>query len=336
MLGAGAVACLVLLGSATFQLGTSVGAAAAAPSGGAAAPGAGQSVPHPGSSSNLFGVSCASPGSCWAVGAYLNGNRTDVNQALHWNGTKWSLTATPDPGGTGAGAFRLNGVACATSADCWAVGRYISGNGADLNQALHWNGARWSSAFVPSPGGTALYDVSELNGVRCTSSADCWAVGDYFNANRASLNQALHWNGRTWSLAATPDPGGTGAFAFSALNGVACATSADCWAVGRYVSGNRTNVNQALHWNGRKWSLAATPDLGGTGAGAFSTLRGVACATSADCWAAGSAFTSAGALVNQALHWNGRTWSLAATPDPGWHRWGRQQLPARCGLRRTG
>jgi hypothetical protein len=94
-------------------------------------------------------VACAAPANCWAVGQYgtiSNGGGVVVNQALRWNGRKWSLAATPDPAGTAN--FDINGlwsVGCISPASCWAVGFYASGNGVDLNQALRWNGTRWST-----------------------------------------------------------------------------------------------------------------------------------------------------------------------------------------------
>ena len=279
VLGLGGVTCLVLFGSAEGLLGTPVGAAAAAPSGIPAAPGAGRLVPHPGSSSFLAGLSCPSPGNCWAVGSYRNRSGALVNQALHWNGARWSRVSVPSPGGTALhNLSELAGVSCPLPRSCWAVGSYRNRSGALVNQALHWNGARWSRVSVPSPGGTASRRVSLLIGVRCTSSANCWAVGGYINRNAALLSQALHWNGRTWSRVLTPEPGGTRAGANSMLSDVACTASANCWAVGLYDNGNGASLNQALHWNGTKWSRVPTPDPNGAGAGASKTLNGVTCA----------------------------------------------------------
>ena len=56
-------------------------------------------IPNPGLGSSLLtGISCASPISCWAVGSYGNDQGAQVNEALGWDGTKWSLAATPNPG----------------------------------------------------------------------------------------------------------------------------------------------------------------------------------------------------------------------------------------------
>jgi hypothetical protein len=37
-----------------------------------------------------------------------------------------------------------------------------SGGQIVTNQALHWNGRKWSKIAVPGPGGTAVGDASEL------------------------------------------------------------------------------------------------------------------------------------------------------------------------------
>jgi hypothetical protein len=38
---------------------------------------------------SLSSVRCTSPSNCWAVGDSELGNSVDINQILHWNGTKW-------------------------------------------------------------------------------------------------------------------------------------------------------------------------------------------------------------------------------------------------------
>ena len=50
-------------------------------------------VPNPaGITSNHFndvvGLSCVSPGNCWAAGSYGDTSRS-LNEVLHWNGRKW-------------------------------------------------------------------------------------------------------------------------------------------------------------------------------------------------------------------------------------------------------
>ncbi len=61
---------------------------------------------------------------------------------MHWNGTAWSLTLTPDPGGTADGSVSsLKAVRCTATTNCWAVGQVDD----RFNQALHWDGTMWSA-----------------------------------------------------------------------------------------------------------------------------------------------------------------------------------------------
>ena len=216
-------------------------------------------------------------------------------------------------------ASQLEAVSCASSSNCWAVGTYAH-NGAGLNQALRWNGTQWSQVTVPSPGGTASGDISELFGVHCNSATDCWAVGDY-ESGGPELNEALHWNGRRWSVVSTPAPAGTTSSDINELLGIWCTAASNCWAAGEYGSftgPNETLFNQALHWNGRKWSVVSTPEPGGAAANAESVLESVHCTSASNCWAAGAYGNIIPLLLlNEALHWNGTSWSLVTIPSPG-------------------
>jgi hypothetical protein len=64
------------------------------------------------------------------------------------HGKKWTKVTAPDPDGTGAGkGNELFAATCVSSANCWAVGNYGSttvGDGVGRNEALHWNGKKWS------------------------------------------------------------------------------------------------------------------------------------------------------------------------------------------------
>ena len=197
----------------------------------------------------------------------------------------------------------LFGVHCVSARDCWAVGTYEKHH-AGLNEALHWNGRHWSAAPMPLPGGTQAGDVSELFDVTCTSARNCWSAGEYGTIAGASerlRNQALHWDGRRWSVAAVPDPGGTSAGDISLLDGVRCVTARDCWAVGAEgtIGSSIKVLNEALRWNGTRWSLHATRDPGGTGNGDVNHLNAVRCTSTTFCWAVGDRQRAGGADVNQ-------------------------------------
>jgi hypothetical protein len=270
----------------------------------------------------LSDVACRSSADCWAVGSYTLPSEDGIvsrNEALHWNGRKWALEHTPDPAGTtGNDANWLAGVRCPAAHNCIAVGVMdtVTDTGtADLNEVLHWDGKKWRTVAVPSPGPANGGGFSELASLTCTSPASCWAAGVYGtvgdNMPSTILSQVLHWNGSRWSRASIPEPGGTSGFASQGLVGITCASAADCWAVGDYVPSGGVGLatlNQALHWDGDTWSLVATPDPGGVDSSGFSELAGVRCAGRANCWAVGLIELPAG-VSSQVLHWDGATWS---------------------------
>jgi hypothetical protein len=281
------------------------------------------STPTPGGTlsgdvNELFDVVCASAASCWADGDYgtqASGRETVLNQVLHWNGKSWSLVKVPNPGGTGFDDVQaIDAIRCASVRNCLAVGTYGNIRTFKLrNEALHWNGKKWSKLTTPNPGGTgASGDVSELTALGCSAS-NCWAAGTYGNVGTETfLNQLLHWNGKKWSQATVPNPDGTGTAASNELLGASCISATSCWAVGFYGSisgGTGAILNEALRWNGKKWSQAATPNPGGTANEDANELLGVRCTSAGNCWAVGDQTTSGSSELNQALHWNGTKWS---------------------------
>jgi len=220
----------------------------------------------------------------------------------------------PEPGI----ASVLQGVACTSSANCWAVGSYSPASEIDLNEVLHWNGSAWAQVPVPSPGGSAFGDISDVLAVRCFMASDCWAVGVYQPNGGAQHNQALHWNGTKWSVVPTPQPGGTLTDNRNELFEVVCTASANCWAVGVYSSSAGADLNEALHWNGRKWALASVPQPAGSASGDINELDSVRCTSASNCLAVGTYGTQTPVtLLNEALRWDGTAWSQVTTPSPG-------------------
>lgn len=98
--------------------------------------------------SGLTGVDAFSPADVWAVGyaATKNCAYNCIYQtvSLHWNGTRWTRVATPDPGGANQSSI-LFGMGATGPSDVWAVGRYYT-SAADVPHTLilHWDGTSWS------------------------------------------------------------------------------------------------------------------------------------------------------------------------------------------------
>jgi hypothetical protein len=220
--------------------------------------------------------------------------------------------SVPEPGNSS----QLQGVFCTSPSNCWAVGNYSPATDVVLNEVLHWNGTAWAQVTVPSPAGSTAGDFSDLISVRCLTASDCWAVGAYEPNAEAEFNQALHWNGRTWSVVPAPAPGGSIGGDTNELFEVVCTSSANCWAVGFYQLSGGAQFNEALHWNGRAWALASVPNPGGSAGGDVNKLNSVRCTSAGNCLAVGTSGTQA-TLLNEGLRWNGTTWSQVTAPNPG-------------------
>jgi hypothetical protein len=271
---------------------------------------------------NLIDVACTSASSCWAAGDYGNdgiGGETEFNLLLHWTGKKWFKVKAPNPAGTKMGYFNfLDAIRCASPKDCWAAGSggIDSGVSISLDEMLHWNGTKWSAADVPSPGGILNGAISELSGLSCASASNCWAVGDYGGDSinsQESENDALQWNGHTWTQVKTPNPDGTGNGDLNELNSVNCSGPGNCWAVGNLgtVSSGGAQTGEVLHWKGTKWTLTKAPNPGGTADGDANSLESVRCVSQKDCWIVGYSQNGDSNDLNLMLHWNSTKWSVS-------------------------
>jgi hypothetical protein len=149
----------------------------------------------------------------------------------------------------------------------------------------------------PNPGGS---NGDGLNGVVALSSCNAWAVGSYSNGT-ASQSLILHWNGSSWKVVPSPNPGGPASDQF--LDSVSATSSAGAWVAGTYSAGSATRT-LVLHCDRVACKVVASPNPGGRRG--ESVLTGVSAASPASAWAVGwYDITSQHTLV---LHWNGKTW----------------------------
>ncbi len=188
----------------------------------------------------LAAVSCSNPGSCFAVGEYLNGaitvGRGHAHQsfAAQWNGTAWTATSIARPAGATAGY--LDAISCTGASTCTAAGWYPSTSTTKTALAERWDGTTWT--IDPS----AAVSGAVLSGVVCSSASACTAVG----STQIGHSVAEVWNGATWSMEATPNPVSTARM----LQSVACPTDTACVAVGTAVGSAGYNVTLAERYSG--------------------------------------------------------------------------------------
>jgi hypothetical protein len=296
-----------------------------------------------GVSNELRSVASSSASDVWAVGVVTDGHGSYKPLTEHWDGSSWSIVATPAvPGRDG----QLSAVAVIDKADAWAVGSYVIGDGASTDpQTLteHWDGRAW--AVVPSPNQAGV--ESSLHAIVATNSRDVWAGG----RKGTFLPQApllLHWDGASWSTVsgAPPPPQMFGRWVGADVVGLSARDSRDVWAVGSFFdeSGSDNAYTLAEHWDGSSWSLTPVDAIIPSPSGHY--FQAVTSFSATDAWAVdpnygvkhwdGTRWTKvAGAVPNALLtgiagsgpadvwsvgrnsvieHWNGSTWTVVAPP----------------------
>ena len=305
--------------------------------------------PSGATSSALTGVSCTSARACTAVGFDFVPSTGGGPLAERWNGSRWALEVTPNPG---IGGVPLAAVSCGSATSCTAVGYYDFGALGFTSNTLaeHWNGRRWAVASLPSPGALG----GDLSAVSCPSRSICTAAG-YYNGTSdegpGTAPLAMRLGSGGWAV--EPTPGHADENVTSGATGVSCPTVSTCTAVGENAGGGplamrwdglkwRTQTaadefgllgfngvsctsataciaiggSYGQRWNGRKWALRriAVP----AGARGFS-LSAVSCSSARRCTAVGSrnmTVSQVSDVLTVAVRWNGHTWAPQPTPSP--------------------
>jgi hypothetical protein len=251
----------------------------------------------------LRGVAAPAANDAWAVGTRQVASGGLVTRVEHWDGSRWSTVASPNP--NPGGLNELNGVAGvpSTPGAVWAVGSYSKPNAnfGTLKLILRRSGGSWQ--VLPSP---AFTPEDHLEAVDATGPADAWAVGwgSISPFGGTAVGIALRWNGASWTSVAIPQPSPIMLFGAEAL------APNDVWAVGHTYPGGPHWIPLVLHWDGAAWSRATLPVFPAGG-----QLRDVVALSPTNVYAVGldGEGFNAQTLV---LHWNGVSWTKQATPSP--------------------
>jgi hypothetical protein len=255
-------------------------------------------------------VSCTSISNCFAVGSSFDKpSGTYVTLVERWNGTNWVIVPSPNPPGA-TYYSALYGVSCTGTTNCFAVGVSSDKNsGAVVPLIERWNGINWSIVPSPNPNPPG-WGESNLNGVSCTSSTSCFAVGDTGHEPGPFVTFVERWNGTSWAIVPSPSPHPFG-FTNVALNAVSCTSTTSCFVVGSgYDVFGDTEFGFVERWNGTRWTTVSNPNPT-TG----SVLDGVSCTSTTNCFAVGyvdlnyRTFT----LVER---WNGTRWAIVRSANP--------------------
>jgi hypothetical protein len=265
-------------------------------------------LPRLGTQSLLQGITAVSASDAWATGAYAGrGSSGARSLILHWNGIRWSVTPSPDPGRGRSGLNLLDSVTAVAGDDAWAAGYFCAKNCQTSFEprdfVVHWNGVRWSRAPY-SPAGR------EITSISATSARNAWALS--WGTNPPAPPQLVRWNGSRWSPVPSPRVVGQ-------LRSVTAVSARDAWAVGDGCVGSchprGPDPGVILHWNGVRWASVRSP-----APASFSVLLAVAASSSRNAWAVGvdcrgGCQTNAYRVLIE--HWNGVRWSRLYGPRLG-------------------
>ncbi|MFL5872202.1 MAG: S8 family peptidase [Solirubrobacterales bacterium] len=310
-------------------------------------------VPSPRTEVQLEDVSCAGATECLAVGAdeYTTGNLVEA-----WSGTEWanvkeltgSATAVSCPTTSvcvetvvynrnqanpeasawklvgsglskrtgskqpiaipaGSSATYLRDISCASSTACTAVGYYLLGS-EYKPLAESWNGSVWSLQSVPNP--TEGSAVNAMMSVSCpVGTSVCTAVGE-----AASKPVVYRWSGTAWTVSSLSLPPGA---VNAGLEGVSCATSTSCKAVGKQRENGQPTKTLVESWNGTSWSASTSPNPTNE---AESVLRSVSCTAASACTAVGNYAVKkvGGGEERKTLieSYNGSEWAIQPSTNP--------------------
>ena len=187
-------------------------------------------VPRLGKYSYVEAIAARGPADLWAVGVDAAGSVSRPSRpwlvfALHWNGHRWTRTASLN---TGLRTVILGGAQAMSGGSVRATGFgkvWPGGSATRLPLALRWTGRSWDDTPMPAGRGE-LYQLARAD-------RELWAVGDTFSPGAPSYTMDfLHWTGTRWVHAPVPLPGA------GSLYGAASDPGGGMWAVGAVGGGS--------------------------------------------------------------------------------------------------
>jgi hypothetical protein len=253
------------------------------------------------SSVGLAEVSCVAADFCAAVGDRSSADLAPRHPiAMIWNGARWRSTAVSLPKGWPAG--ELEGVSCASTAYCVAVGDFFKNNSSLVPVTVTWNGRAWTAArALPSPAGSRPFAI----GVSCAAVRHCVASVGANPADKSGQAFIDVLAGTTWTLhALTPAKGSQ-----ASVDNVSCSSVTHCVITGLVDTRLKQTPLLAL-WNGKALStMKATENFP-------AEFDGLSCPSARSCVTVGTWFTGPADLGYYGI-WNGSIWKGARIlPQP--------------------
>src|SRR5262245_6007715 len=249
---------------------------------------------------SLVALDALSPTDAWAIGITSDfdhppaGFKTLIE---HWDGTRWSRVDCPNSKRTNWD--QLADIAVLSPTDAWAVGIENAGYYRDL--ILHWDGRSWT---IQDDGTTDAY----LTSVSALGPSDVWVAG---STNYVGKGLLMHWDGLKWTQ--------TRLGAAIVFRDIRALAPNDVWAVGQLSINYFGDLTVAYHFDGTSWTRTPTPSPLQKHDIDQNWLTSIAAVAPDDIWVTGITRDHDYGIVDMPffLHWDGVSWSLVESPDPG-------------------
>ena len=181
--------------------------------------------------SSLSAVACPNSSACTAVGTYTTSSDSQQGLLLEQSANGWTSSKAPLPG-RGDGVTMLDGLSCALSGECDAVGAFTIA-GAPFGFMVTRHDGIWTALASPQP---ATYNTPY--GISCVSPSSCLIAGIFLDGQYAQHGVVLA--GAPGSLAVIHVPGPPGSSAtpspgFGETLSAASCIENFCEVVGTYV-----------------------------------------------------------------------------------------------------
>jgi len=246
-------------------------------------------------SADLEAVTCASNGSCEAVGSYQDsaGNAQTMVLAKPPSGPWGQATEIASPPNAAANPDALmTGIACTAPGSCAAVGSYsVSASQYAAMGAVEVRGAWHRATEIALPSGAIASTFTAITSISCPAAGQCLGVGQYAVSATQSQAMAVPESKGRFGRAApiTAVPPGSSARSSTYLVDVSCRPAGLCLAVGggRNSSGHSVAmymIRSAGHWHA---AFLAPPPGAASGKRQLSVLYSVSCTGPFHCGAVG-------------------------------------------------
>jgi hypothetical protein len=182
--------------------------------------------------SSLLAVDGTASDDVWAVGE-IHDQYVERSFVEHWDGSTWSVVASPDAG-------RLTSVAAIATNDAWALGE---------RSLLHWNGTAWQQMALPAR-------HAYFGSLSASGPDDVWIAGThpgpFIGQNTRGLATIVaRFDGRRWTVMDPPNPGSRDNY----LNGIQALGPNDVWVAGYSSDVGKQRPGGALAHDALGWAV---------------------------------------------------------------------------------